>query len=206
MRCTGKRAALTMRHKGRITGWKEARGFGFITPSSGGGKVFVHARSFENRRRRPVGNELVTYAMKNDAKGRAQAGRVSFADERSARARRRPGGLLVLALPAVFLVLLTLSVVTAYLPLEVLVLYLGASLVSFFAYARDKRGARQRRWRTPESTLHLLGLAGGWPGALAAQRLLRHKSRKRPFQVLFWGSVLINVSFLVSLVRSSQHF
>ncbi|MDZ7669446.1 MAG: DUF1294 domain-containing protein [Gammaproteobacteria bacterium] len=31
-----------------------------------------------------------------------------------------------------------------------------------------------------EQTLHALSLAGGWPGALIAQRWLRHSRRRRP--------------------------
>jgi uncharacterized membrane protein YsdA (DUF1294 family) len=44
--------------------------------------------------------------------------------------------------------------------------------------------------------LHLFALVGGWPGALAAQRLLRHKARKLSFQVLFWATVLLDCGAL----------
>jgi uncharacterized membrane protein YsdA (DUF1294 family) len=71
-------------------------------------------------------------------------------------------------------------------------IYLLASVVSFLTYALDKSAARAGRWRTRESTLHLLALFGGWPGALLAQRVLRHKSSKRSFQVVFWMTALCN--------------
>jgi len=45
--------------------------------------------------------------------------------------------------------------------------------------------------------LHFLALCGGWPGALAAQHLLRHKNRKQAFQVVFWGTVALNIGALV---------
>ncbi len=67
------------------------------------------------------------------------------------------------------------------------------SLATFVAYASDKRRAKTGRWRIPENTLHLLSLIGGWPGALLAQRLLRHKNRKPSFQTVFWLSVLLHV-------------
>ncbi|MGD9578618.1 MAG: DUF1294 domain-containing protein, partial [Syntrophorhabdus sp.] len=35
----------------------------------------------------------------------------------------------------------------------------------------DKSAARNERWRTQESRLHLFALIGGWPGALVAQKL-----------------------------------
>ncbi|MBU1980413.1 MAG: DUF1294 domain-containing protein, partial [Gammaproteobacteria bacterium] len=66
-----------------------------------------------------------------------------------------------------------------------------------------KGAARNDQWRTPESTLHLFALVGGWPGALAAQRLLRHKSKKQPFQMMFWTTVVLNCSTLAWLYSSS---
>jgi uncharacterized membrane protein YsdA (DUF1294 family) len=44
--------------------------------------------------------------------------------------------------------------------------------------------------KTPESNLHLLALAGGWPGALFAQQFLRHKSAKAEFRGTFWVTVV----------------
>lgn len=67
--------------------------------------------------------------------------------------------------------------------------YLLASVACFAAYAFDKSAARAGARRTPERTLLLLGLAGGWPGAVLAQQWLRHKTRKQPFQNLFWLTV-----------------
>jgi uncharacterized membrane protein YsdA (DUF1294 family) len=81
-----------------------------------------------------------------------------------------------------------------------LVVYLLASVVAFVAYARDKSAARKRGWRIRESTLHMLSLAGGWPGALLAQRTLRHKSSKQPFQTVFWLTVMINCGALILLL------
>lgn len=66
------------------------------------------------------------------------------------------------------------------------------SLITFLVYWKDKRAAVKGTWRTPEKTLHLLSLLGGWPGALIAQRMLRHKSRKFKFQFIFWLVVIMN--------------
>jgi uncharacterized membrane protein YsdA (DUF1294 family) len=79
-------------------------------------------------------------------------------------------------------------------------LYLIASILTFSTYAWDKSAARAGRWRVPEKYLHFLSLAGGWPGALLAQRLLHHKSRKQPFRIIFWGSVALNCTMLCGLV------
>jgi len=74
--------------------------------------------------------------------------------------------------------------------------YLGASLLAFLAYAKDKAAAKKDDWRVPENTLHFLGLIGGWPGALAAQRIFRHKTRKFSFQFAFWFTAVLNCSAL----------
>jgi uncharacterized membrane protein YsdA (DUF1294 family) len=73
-------------------------------------------------------------------------------------------------------------------------LYAGASVVCFIFYAIDKAAARAGRWRTPESTLLLLGLCCGWPGAILAQQWLRHKSSKTSFQLAFWATVAVNMA------------
>jgi uncharacterized membrane protein YsdA (DUF1294 family) len=57
--------------------------------------------------------------------------------------------------------------------------------ITYAIYAVDKRRAREKAWREPESMLHLLELLGGWPGAFFAQRFLRHKSAKGTYQFVF---------------------
>ncbi|CAK8713647.1 DUF1294 domain-containing protein [Candidatus Electrothrix aarhusensis] len=74
--------------------------------------------------------------------------------------------------------------------------YLVISLLTFLVYAKDKSAAKKGAWRTPESTLHLFSLFGGWPGALVAQQTLRHKSKKQPFRFVFWLTVLLNCAGL----------
>ena len=66
------------------------------------------------------------------------------------------------------------------------------SVLAFFLYWADKRKARTDAWRTPENILHAVELAGGWPGALIAQQVFRHKTRKVSFQVLFMMIVALN--------------
>jgi uncharacterized membrane protein YsdA (DUF1294 family) len=68
------------------------------------------------------------------------------------------------------------------------------SVVAFQAYLVDKRAAVRDRRRIPETTLHLLELLGGWPGALLAQRLIRHKNAKLSYQVVFWVIVMVHVA------------
>ncbi|MEL7668339.1 MAG: DUF1294 domain-containing protein [Actinomycetota bacterium] len=75
--------------------------------------------------------------------------------------------------------------------------YLAFSIVTFAVYAWDKSAARRGARRVPESTLHVLALLGGWPGALVAQQALRHKTRKQPFRTIFWLTVLVNCIVLV---------
>lgn len=78
-------------------------------------------------------------------------------------------------------------------------LYGLASVVCFIAYALDKRAAIRQLRRTPERTLLLLGLAGGWPGALLAQQWLRHKCSKPSFLAWFWLTVVANLAGLIWL-------
>ena len=81
-------------------------------------------------------------------------------------------------------------------PWIVAAVYVAASVVAFIAYALDKSAARRGGRRVPETTLLVLGLAGGWPGALVAQQVLRHKTRKLSFRFAFWLTVIVNCAAL----------
>ena len=74
---------------------------------------------------------------------------------------------------------------------------LGVNAVAFAAFASDKRRAVVGDRRVPEGVLLRLAALGGIFGALAAQQLLRHKTRKEPFRTWLW---LIAVAQLVLLV------
>ncbi|NBB60600.1 DUF1294 domain-containing protein [Pseudomonas sp. ODNR1LW] len=71
------------------------------------------------------------------------------------------------------------------------------SALAFLLYWRDKHKARADQWRIPENVLHALELAGGWPGALLAQQVFRHKTRKLSFQLVFWIIVLLHQVFWI---------
>ena len=46
--------------------------------------------------------------------------------------------------------------------------------------------------------LHLLDVAGGWPGGLVAQQLMRHKTAKPAFVAMFWTTVMLNMGGFVA--------
>ena len=79
-------------------------------------------------------------------------------------------------------------------PAAVLVLYAVMSAATFGAFWADKRRARRAARRIPERTLHTMELLGGWPGALAARRVLRHKSVKRSYSLVLWLIVALHAA------------
>lgn len=184
-----------MRQQGNLSTWKDEQGYGFITPEGGGERVFLHINALTGRTRRPQENDLISYELTRDRQGRPQATAAAFVGQPK-RQERRHGNPLPLLFTAGFAILLAATVFAGRLPGLVLWLYTGASLFAYIAYALDKSAARRNAWRTQESTLHLLALVGGWPGALAAQRLLRHKSAKTEFKLVFWATVVLNCTAL----------
>ncbi len=71
---------------------------------------------------------------------------------------------------------------------------LAINLLTFVAYGLDKRAATRGQRRTRERTLHLWSLAGGWPAAWCAQRVLRHKCAKASFQRMYWVTAWLHVA------------
>lgn len=101
-----------------------------------------------------------------------------------------------------YLPIIALSFVLAYsyyygfTPLLLPLLFLVVSSITYFVYARDKSAAQKSERRVPESRLHLFSLFFGWPGAIMAQQQLRHKTKKVSFRVVFWLTVVVNLSVL----------
>lgn len=200
-----------MRQQGTVIKWKDDKGFGFIQPAEPGPEVFFHARDFRSAAgevpapRMRVSFELIQVGGKGPrAMAVRPAGETAVPRAPAvARARRegamRPGGvppssgaLFALPLMLAYFVVLLGSVWRDALPIWVLIASFVVNVVTFYLYMRDKFSAAQRAWRTPEKSLHIASLAGGWPAAWFAQQLLRHKSVKAEFRETYWAVVVLH--------------
>ena len=195
-------AAAVHFRDGIIAIWKDDRGFGFIQPADGGARIFVNVNDVALGLPRPAVGDAVRFRTVVDPNGKSRA--VSVA----------PPGMTVFTAPiprvklrapellgwfAVLAFVVLLMALTAYfwLPIWVSIVYFLLSIVCFTAYAVDKSAAVTGRWRVSETRLLLLGLLGGWPGAVIAQRVLRHKTRKVAFISIFWVTSAVNVIALI---------
>lgn len=217
-----------MKRQGQLVRWESARGFGFIRSPDISADVFVHLRDFVDRGVAPqVGMALRFDEIHVGGKGpRAVAVEAIGATLRRPasppppmpaaarrhrpvapeRARRRDATpapsstlpFLVLALG--YAALVGYGVWVSRIPAIATGVLLLISLLTFFVYGFDKHAAETGRWRTQESTLHLLALIGGWPGAWCAQRLFRHKVRKASFMTVYWATALAHIAAVVAWV------
>lgn len=194
-----------MRFEGTLTRWDDARGFGFLESTQGGEPIWVHIRAISGLDGRPQPGQRFSFEVALGPQGKKRATavkplRAATPAPAPRRAPRRGAGSLgtasMLVLPAFSLLALGVAVWWRP-PGWLLWLYAGASVLAFVLYAVDKSAAERGDWRVSERNLHLVSLAGGWPGALLAQQWLRHKTLKASFRSTFWGTVLANVAALV---------
>ncbi len=213
-----------MEQRGVLKSWNDDKGFGFIQPEKGGEPLFAHISAMRGERR-PEAGEVVLFVAERDPQGRPRARHMRFEelslDRPAIRRKPRPAvtqpekpvrrersgrdssaGIRNLPLKLVlFLGLCALPFTGAWQMLRAsdfiwpLCAYGLISLISFFQYWSDKNSAERQQWRTPENTLHAVELLGGWPGALVAQQVFRHKTRKVSYQVVFWGIVALHQAF-----------
>ncbi len=193
-----------MRLKGKLQKWNDEKAFGFITPMVAA-MIFLFTKSaFVNRQRTPQLNDIITFTISQDNQGRYCASDATFAGEKLKNKPVKKVNKFSIYLSVNFLTLITLAFMLAYLPKNLVLLYYGASLITFISYAYDKFKAQRNGWRTPENTLHVLALLGGWPGAAIAQQTLRHKSQKQKFRFVFWLTVITNCAALIWLLTPSS--
>ena len=77
-----------------------------------------------------------------------------------------------------------------------IVFYALMSLLAFALYGSDKRRAKKRRRRTPESLLLGIGILGGFIGALLGMQLFRHKTKHWYFRAVNLLALLIHAALL----------
>jgi uncharacterized membrane protein YsdA (DUF1294 family)/cold shock CspA family protein len=186
-----------MRSHGEIIRWNRDKGFGFVRDAAGTQDVFIHIKAFKNKSRQPAVGDRISYKITLNKQTKLRAVAVRFQGDGifpNGIVFKR-GAVAAVVLPAYALVLAML-VYKSLLPLYVPVAVVLLSLMTYWAYKSDKRAAQQGLWRVPEGRLHVLSLLGGWPGALAAQAILRHKSSKPSFQAFFFLTVLLNLAAL----------
>lgn len=184
--------AKYMNKAGRIKSWNADKGYGFIDVHKDCKDVFFHITALQTRSVQPKPGDRVSFEIARGKDGRMQAlGVTIVGTPKAAKDASASWGPALLGLAA--LVAIITSALEGYLPRQVGIVSVIASIIAFAAYAVDKARASRSAWRIPEANLHLIALCGGWPGALAAQHLLRHKNRKLEFQVTFWGTVALNI-------------
>jgi uncharacterized membrane protein YsdA (DUF1294 family)/cold shock CspA family protein len=191
------------RFAGRIVEWNDEKGFGFVTPSGGGARAFVHVNAFQRGSRRPVDGDLISYVAAPDTRGRLQAREIRHAGQKIA-VRREPSRIPRIAIGVAALAALVTAWLGNWVPAPVPVAYFALSTFAFLAYRSDKAAAGTGASRTPENVLHMFSLLSGWPGALIAQQRLRHKTIKQPFQTIFWFTVAFNLVAVGYLVASGK--
>ncbi len=201
---------------GELTRWDDERGFGFISPLNGGADVFLHISAVSRMTVRPQRGDLLNFAIERVGDGKRRATQVEMVRTtstasrvpRAVRPRPKPqsrtsrvGGL-AFGLATVALFAAGLFVPNRWWagPGWLVLVYLALSILCVVLYAVDKSAAIGGRRRIPEKTLLGFGLLGGWPGAIVAQQVLRHKIRKPAFMRVFVGTVVANVAVLVLVV------
>jgi uncharacterized membrane protein YsdA (DUF1294 family)/cold shock CspA family protein len=181
---------------GTISKWNDEKGFGFITPNSGGKQIFIHINEFSREHKRPMQGIAVKYNQSTDASGRSCAVDVSPLKGHKKFSRADRQLLFSILFSSTFFAILGILVAMNELPIVILGAYLILSAAAFALYKKDKSAAEWDEWRTAENTLHMISTLGGWPGALVAQNKLRHKSSKLSFRVVYWATVVINCAAL----------
>ena len=193
------------KHKGILAQWDDAKGFGFIEPRLPGARVFVHISDFIHKTPRPETGMQLVYLLTTAADGKTRAIGVVQSGLDSHLSQPRGPSKLAPAFTLLFCAVLAGATWLNQVPEAIAVACLLMSLFTFGLYAWDKSSARSGRWRTSEAALLFAGLLGGWPGAVAAQHWLRHKSVKTSFRQRFWATVSLHCCLLL-LAYEKQFF
>jgi uncharacterized membrane protein YsdA (DUF1294 family)/cold shock CspA family protein len=187
--------------RGKLTKWNDDRGFGFIQPVDSSQEIFLHIYELKDATRRPQVDDIIYYYVVTEEDGKLRADNAFILGARKKPASSSRSLISTATSPFLIQKILLLSILpllgsihffaTTRNPLP-FILYPTMSVLTYVLYADDKSRANLGKWRTPEQSLHLCELAGGWLGGFVAQRRLNHKSKKKSYQVQFWTIVILH--------------
>ena len=201
-----------MQHSGTVVFWRDDKGFGFVVSEQTAEKIFFHIRDNRNRAIRPKNGDTLQFDIQQDKQGRDIAAPWSVSSSKTVtEAPRQPKieGAAEIAraqhISLIFRLSFLLAVIAALLFGQLLyvlpLLYIEASLFTYWLYKADKEAAIARHGnRLTEETLQLFALIGGWPGAYVAQQQLAHKRSKLSFRREFGFVIMGNAMLVIWLV------
>ena len=191
-----RRTRTPARLEGALESWSVKKGYGFIVLPMGRKQVFAHIRAFEGLEHPPRVGEVFSFEplVMEDGRMRGKDIRlVKDAPTRVDRTRSAAGSIVGSLVFAIFVTGYAVLAAIWPVPLWPIAAYGIHSFLTFLLYAEDKSKARNGRWRVAESSLQIISLLGGWPGAILAQQVLQHKTRKRGFVAVFWAAAAVNM-------------
>lgn len=215
-----------MRKTGTVVRWDSERAFGFIRSADTVADIFFHIRDYAENRH-PTEGMAVSFdeihvggkgprALKVEPRRNTLEASGALPEDphavilpRSAPAPRSAAPHQTrreqqifwasIGLMAFWLLLWLIGMVLGRFPsIPVITSLAILNLGTFYVYLRDKTAAETGEWRIGEKHLHTLALLGGWPGAWAAQKILRHKTSKTSFQMVYWATVALNTLGLLA--------
>jgi uncharacterized membrane protein YsdA (DUF1294 family)/cold shock CspA family protein len=199
-----------MQLSGTVVFWRDDKGFGFVVCEQNQEKLFFHIRDLATGNARPQPGDQLQFSITQDKQGRDIAAPWQFITPKTAlisdppphrstddAADIRYANHIALLFRLSFLIAVAIALLYGRLLYVLPLLYIEASLFTYWLYKADKEAAIARHGnRLAEESLQLFSLIGGWPGAYIAQRQLAHKRSKIPFRREF-GFVILGNALLV---------
>lgn len=215
-----------MQLTGTVVFWRDDRGFGFVLCDQTQQKLFFHIREqgFDansakaSEKTRPSIGDTLQFQLGQDKQQRDIASQwqlVATSASKPTSTSQQPTGSAATAVDLAlakeialyfrcgFLILIVIALLFGTLPYILPILYLEASLFTYWLYRADKQAAIARQGkRLPEQSLQLFSFIGGWPGAYIAQKKLSHKNSKWLFQREFALIILGNSVLVIWLLSN----
>jgi len=199
-----------MQLSGTVVFWRDDKGFGFVVCEQNQQKLFFHIRDLVSGSARPEKGDKIRFALQQDKQGRDIAAPWAFITAKDValpigQQQSMPddaidiryANQIALLFRLSFLAAVIMALLYGQLIYVLPLLYIEASLFTYWLYKADKEAAIARHGnRLAEESLQLFSLIGGWPGAYVAQLQLAHKRSKTSFRREF-GFVIAGNALLV---------